>query len=91
MARLMTLKQNLTYNSKRAAIAAVCEVYRACDSDISYLIVNDDAGRFYPVFMPKQLGLIVDAKGRLTTVTKVEEMQNDFYTKVWQRYLKAKA
>ena len=79
MARLMTLKQNLTYNSKRAAIAAVCEVYRACDSDISYLIVNDDAGRFYPVFMPKQLGV------------KVEEMQNDFYTKVWRRYLQAKA
>lgn len=79
MAKLITLKQNLTYNSKRAAIAAVCEVYRACDSDISYLIVNDDAGRFYPVLMPRQLGV------------KVEEMQNDFYTKVWQRYLKAKA
>ena len=92
MARLMTLKQNLTYNSRKAAIAAVSEVYRACDWDISYLIVNDEAGRFYPVFMPKQqLGLIVDAKGRLTTVTTLEEMQDDFYTKVWRRYLKAKA
>lgn len=78
MARLMTIKQNLTYNSKKAAIDAVQEMYRT-NADISYLIVNDDAGRFYPVFMPKQLGV------------KVEEMQNDFYTKVWQRYLKAKA
>ena len=78
MARLMTIKQNLTYNSKKAAIDAVQEMYRT-NADISYLIVNDDAGRFYPVFMPKQLGV------------KVEEMQNDFYTKVWRRYLQAKA
>ena len=78
MARLMTIKQNLTYNSKKAAIDAVQEMYRT-NADISYLIVNDDAGRFYPVLMPRQLGV------------KVEEMQNDFYTKVWQRYLKAKA
>lgn len=78
MAKLITLKQNLTYNSKEAAIDAVQEVYRAY-VDISYLIVNDDAGRFYPVLMPRQLGV------------KVEEMQNEFYTRVWQRYLKAKA
>ena len=78
MAKLITIKQNLTYNSKKAAIDAVQEMYRT-NADISYLIVNDDAGRFYPVFMPKQLGV------------KVEEMQNDFYTKVWRRYLQAKA
>ena len=78
MARLITLKQNLTYNSKRAAIAAVQEVYRT-NADISYLIVNDDAGRFYPVLMPRQLGV------------EVKEMSEEFYWRVWQRYLIAKA
>ena len=78
MARLMTIKQNLTYNSKKAAIDAVQEMYRT-NADISYLIVNDDAGRFYPVLMPRQLGV------------EVKEMQDDFYWRVWQRYLIAKA
>ena len=78
MAKLMTIKQNLTYNSKKAAIDAVQEMYRT-NADISYLIVNDDAGRFYPVLMPRQLGV------------EVKEMQDDFYWRVWQRYLIAKA
>lgn len=78
MIKLMTIKQNLTYNSKEAVIDAVQDVFRSnTDIDLSYLIVNNEEGRFYPVFLySKDAG-------------QVKDLQNDFYDNVWQRYMAA--
>ena len=52
MARIITLEANRTYATKANAIKAVEKKYPSPKWDhLTYIIVQDDAGRYFPLFI----------------------------------------